>query len=79
MPILQFRVSLPECSFPLWRRFRVTDDLFNRFFWGDEPPASYEDYNPEFFPIKEVNAELALFGAWHKKHPRAKSTPWHQI
>lgn len=26
MPILQFRVSLPECSFPLWRRFQVTDD-----------------------------------------------------
>ena len=45
-------------------------------FWGDEPP---EDYDPTYFPIKEVNAELGRFGAWHKKHPRAKSTPWHQI
>lgn len=200
MPILQFRVSLPECTFPLWRRFRVTDDyrfdrfhqviqlamgwdnyhlheftignrrigmvlglddgypeledetklylrdfhlqpgdrmdyLYDfggswehlielesiiegqlevpycldgngrcpiedsggvggylyalealkdpnhpdRFFWGDEPPESYEDYNPEFFPIEEMNAELALFGAWHKKHPKARSTPWHII
>lgn len=80
MPIFQFRVSLLECSFSHWRRFKVTDDYrLNRFFWGDEPPESYKDYDPEFFPIKETNAELALFGAWHKKHPRAKSTPWHQI
>jgi hypothetical protein len=54
------------------------DHPYRYHFWGDEPP---EDFDPTFFPIEEVNAELAQFGNWHSKHPRAKSTPtpWHQI
>ncbi len=38
-----------------------------------------EDFSPTDFDIKAVNAELAKFGAWHRQHPRAKSTPWHRI
>lgn len=38
-----------------------------------------KDYDPNDFPIKEVNMELDKFGAWHKKHPKVKSTPWHRV
>lgn len=36
-------------------------------------------FSPAVFDIDKVNTELAKFGAWHRKHPRAKATPWHQI
>lgn len=53
----------------------------------DKKHPEYEDYKewlpkgfkPHVFPLKAVNAELASFGAWHRKHPRKKSTPWHFI
>ncbi len=38
-----------------------------------------EGFNPDHFPLEKINAELESFGAWHRKHPRKKSTPWHQI
>ncbi len=38
-----------------------------------------EDFDPAFFDLESTNAELEEFGKWHRKHPRAKSTPWHQI
>ncbi len=38
-----------------------------------------DNYDPKVFPLEEVNEELAKFGAWHKKHPRKRSTPWHQV
>jgi hypothetical protein len=37
------------------------------------------DFDPDHYPIAQVNEELARFMAWHKKHPRAKSTPWHRL
>ena len=36
-------------------------------------------FDPDAFDIEEVNAELKSFGEWHNKHPKDKSTPWHQI
>lgn len=36
-------------------------------------------FNPASFYIDIVNFELAKFAVWHRKHPRARSTPWHQI
>ena len=44
--------------------------------WIDWMPQGFD---PDVFLIEEVNKELKKFGAWHKKHPRKKSTPWHQI
>jgi hypothetical protein len=38
-----------------------------------------DGFSPNFFDIDKVNTELAKFGVWHRKHPRAKATPWHQI
>lgn len=38
-----------------------------------------KEFDPALFSIEEVNKELAKFETWHKKHPRKKSTPWHQI
>lgn len=38
-----------------------------------------EGFDPEYFPIREINKELKEFGAWNRKHPRKRSTPWHQI
>lgn len=37
------------------------------------------DFRADFFPITAINDELKKFGAWHRKHPRKKSTPWHMI
>jgi len=37
------------------------------------------DFDPQVFSIAEINQELKKFGKWHNKHPRAKSSPWHQI
>lgn len=53
----------------------------------DESHPEYEEYidwlpgefDPDYFPVKAVNQELKSFGEWHRKHPRKKSTPWHQI
>lgn len=53
----------------------------------DKNHPEYESYKewlpkgfkPNIFPIKAVNEELVTFGAWHRKHPRKKSTPWHII
>jgi len=46
----------------------------------------YQEYNdaetlPDFtfFDPKVINKELKKFEKWHNKHPRKKSTPWHQI
>ena len=36
-------------------------------------------FNPNYFSKDAINKELEKFGAWHKKHPRKKSTPWHQL
>lgn len=36
-------------------------------------------FNPDHFSLEAVNTELKKFGAWHRKHPRMKSTPWHQL
>lgn len=36
-------------------------------------------FNPNRFSLDAVNKELKKFGAWHRKHPRMKSTPWHQL
>ncbi len=38
-----------------------------------------EGFNPASFSPESVNKELEKFGAWHRKHPRKKSTPWHQL
>jgi hypothetical protein len=38
-----------------------------------------EGFQPDKFPLDEVSKELKEFGAWNIKHPRKKSTPWHQI
>ena len=38
-----------------------------------------DGYSPKFYDIHGVNTELAKFAVWHRRHPRAKSTPWHQI
>lgn len=40
---------------------------------------AYEFPNPTFFYINGINTELAKFAVWHRRHPRARSTPWHQI
>jgi len=63
-------------------RSRGLGDVYKR-----QKHPEYEDYKewlpkgfkPHVFPLKAVNAELASFGAWHRKHPRKKSTPWHFI
>ncbi len=44
--------------------------------WMDWLPEGFEPYK---FEQDAVNNELGLFGAWHKKHPRKKASPWHQI
>jgi len=36
-------------------------------------------FNPNYFSKDAVNKELEKFGVWHRKHPRKKSTPWHQL
>ncbi|MEZ5039752.1 MAG: plasmid pRiA4b ORF-3 family protein [Saprospiraceae bacterium] len=36
-------------------------------------------FDPTVFSVDKVNKELKKFGAWHRKHPRAKSTPWHKL
>lgn len=38
-----------------------------------------EGFQPDKFPLDEINKELKKFGAWNIKHPSKKSTPWHQI
>ncbi len=38
-----------------------------------------EDFDPTHFNIESINEELRRFGEWHRKNPKAKSTPWHQI
>ena len=38
-----------------------------------------DNFDPHSFPLDQVNGELLLFGQWHNKHPRKKSTPWHQL
>ena len=38
-----------------------------------------DDFDPQHFSLAEINAELDRFVDWHRKHPRAKSTPWHRI
>ncbi|MFT4568756.1 MAG: hypothetical protein ACI9FN_003725 [Saprospiraceae bacterium] len=38
-----------------------------------------ENYDPYSFAKDQINGELLLFGQWHNKNPREKSTPWHQI
>jgi hypothetical protein len=50
--------------------------------WDDEDYLGVRlpfDYTPSHYDIHGVNSELAKFGVWHRKHPRAKATPWHQI
>ena len=41
--------------------------------WLEELP------DPAVFDIKNTNRELRKFSLWHNKHPRKKSTPWHQL
>ena len=36
-------------------------------------------FSPTRFDIDAVHTELGKFAVWHRRHPRAKSTPWHQI
>ncbi len=38
-----------------------------------------DEFDPAYFSIETINEELAKFEAWHKKYPRKKSSPWHQI
>ncbi len=38
-----------------------------------------DGFDPYHFSVETVNTELKKFGAWHRKHPRKKSTPWHQL
>jgi hypothetical protein len=38
-----------------------------------------EGFQSDKAPLDEIKKELKKFGAWHIKHPRKKSTPWHQI
>ena len=53
----------------------------------DQSHPEYEEYEewlpegfkPDYFPLDAINKELKAFGEWHRKHPRKKSTPWHQI
>lgn len=53
----------------------------------DKSHPEYEEYiawlptgfRPDSFPLEATNKELKAFGAWHRKHPRKKSTPWHRI
>lgn len=49
----------------------------HRRFLGDRWIEDLPDYT--FFDLKEVSRELRKFSLWHSKHPRKKSTPWHQI
>ena len=44
--------------------------------WAEWLP---ENFDPAFFDLKKTNAGLQRFGEWHNKHPKDKSTPWHQI
>ncbi len=37
------------------------------------------NFDPSFFPKEAIIQELQRFGAWHRKHPRKRSTPWHQL
>lgn len=41
--------------------------------WINELP----DYT--LFDLKEVNREIRKFSLWQNRHPRKKSTPWHQL
>lgn len=38
-----------------------------------------DGFDPNHFPIKAIRKELREFNKWHQQHPRAKSSPWHQI
>jgi len=46
-------------------------------FLGDRWINELPDYT--LFNIKEVNREIRKFSLWQNKHPRKKSTPWHQL
>ncbi|MBR9920319.1 MAG: plasmid pRiA4b ORF-3 family protein [Bacteroidetes bacterium] len=48
-------------------------DIFDFEGWLDP------EFDPDFFPQEAINKELLKFSRWHKKHPREKSTPWHQL
>lgn len=37
-----------------------------------------EGFQSDKAPLDETNKELKKFGTWNIKHPRKKSTPWHQ-
>lgn len=49
----------------------------HRQFIGDSWIEDLPD--PTFFDLKETSRELRKFSLWHNKHPRRKSTPWHQV
>ncbi len=49
----------------------------HRQFIGDSWIEDLPD--PTLFNLKETNRELRKFSLWHSKHPRKKSTPWHQV
>ncbi len=38
-----------------------------------------DEFTPNVFPRDAINKELKRFGAFRRKNPDAKSTPWHQI
>lgn len=44
---------------------------------GDRWIEDLPDYT--LFNHKEVSRELRKFSLWQNKHPRKKSTPWHQL
>ena len=44
--------------------------------WMEWLPHNFE---PGRFPKDLINDELKRFAAWHREHPIAKSTPWHQL
>lgn len=46
-------------------------------FLGDRWITELPNYT--HFDLKEVSRELRKFSLWQSKHPRKKSTPWHQL
>ncbi|WP_170110651.1 plasmid pRiA4b ORF-3 family protein [Flavilitoribacter nigricans] len=61
MRIFQFHISLPGCSFPIWRRFRVTEDYrFDRFHQVIQLVMGWKNYHLHEFSIQSRRVGMVL-------------------
>lgn len=60
---------------------RIQEAFYNKDHEEHESDMEWlpPNYHPEKVSVPAINKELEKFGAWHRKFPRKRSTPWHQI